>query len=137
MTLTSRLVASPATEALSVVTSLRAARNATLSTSTAHHPDEQFNAMPLKLALFNLQKYVREEEFSVEFMMRGGVSDLVNLLTREETALSGNTLAVGLPFSAETVLTTSTHCKASEDCSNTRQLGRTSPMDSPTGFSGL
>lgn len=52
------------------------------------------SATPLKLALFNLQKYVKEEEFSVEFMMRGGTRTLIRLIERTEGGLSGNSLAV-------------------------------------------
>lgn len=118
-----RLVPSPSTEALSVVTSLKAARSARRSTSTAHQPDEHSNIIPLKLALFNLQKYVREEEFSVEFMMRGGVSDLVDLLQREEAGLSGNTLAVSLKDVARPLLSVSTLYKAFEVCSSSKQHG--------------
>jgi len=123
--LTTRLAPSPATEALSVVTSLKAARNARLSTSTAHHPDEHSNVMSLKLALFNLQKYVKEEEFSVELMMRGGVSDLVDLVRREEAGLSGNTLAVSRNRRLPRFANQSTLYKVFEDCSSSRRRGTT------------
>ena len=88
-----RLVPSPVTEALSVVTSLKVAcSNGT--NDTVALGDGGTTHIPLKLALFNLQKYVKEEEFSVEFMIRGGMNDLVQLLQRTENALSGNSLAV-------------------------------------------
>lgn len=52
--------------------------------------------LPLKLALFNLQKYIKEEDFAVEFMLKGGVGLLVELVENEEpkSALTGNSLAV-------------------------------------------
>jgi len=88
-----RLVPSPVTEALSVVTSLKVA--CTNGTSeTVALGDGGTTPIPLKLALFNLQKYVKEEEFAVEFMLRGGMSDLVLLLQRTEHTLAGNSLAV-------------------------------------------
>lgn len=51
---------------------------------------------PLKLALFNLQKYIKEDDFAVEFMLKGGVALLVELVGREEgpNALTSNSLAV-------------------------------------------
>lgn len=52
--------------------------------------------LPLKLALFNLQKHVKEEDFAAEFLLKGGVRILVHLLERAEGGLSGNALAVCL-----------------------------------------
>lgn len=54
------------------------------------------NVLPLKLALFNFQKYIKEEEFAVEFMLKGGVRTLVRLLERSHGGLTGNSLAVRL-----------------------------------------
>lgn len=50
--------------------------------------------MPLKLALFNLQKYIKEEEFASEFQLRGGVRTLFRLLERNDGGMTGNSLAV-------------------------------------------
>ena len=50
--------------------------------------------MSLKLALFNLQKYIQEEDFAFEFLLRGGVKTLVRILERLDGALTGNSLAV-------------------------------------------
>jgi hypothetical protein len=47
--------------------------------------------MPLKLAVFNVQKYVKEEDFAVEFMMRDGVRMLIDLM---DGVMPPNTLAV-------------------------------------------
>lgn len=94
--LTYRLVPSPTTEALSVVTSLQHAVSSNLD-SSAVSPSKLNGgkaAIPLKLALFNLSKYVKEEEFAVEFMIRGGTKDLLRLIEHSEGGLSGNTLAV-------------------------------------------
>lgn len=62
---------------------------------------------PLKLVLFKLDKYIQEEEFSHEFMLKGGMQLLVRLLSEGpsqkrmesagsgiDAALSGNALAV-------------------------------------------
>ena len=54
----------------------------------------EMGGTPLKLALFNLSKYIKEEDFAVEFMLRGGVKMLVDLVARVENPLSGNSLAV-------------------------------------------
>lgn len=51
--------------------------------------------MPLKMALFNLQKYVKEGEFAAEFMLKGGLKNLVSLLERISGGMTGNSLAVG------------------------------------------
>jgi engulfment/cell motility protein 1 len=50
--------------------------------------------MPLKLALFNLQRYIGEDEFADEFVLRGGVKTIVRLVEKNEKGLAGNTLAV-------------------------------------------
>lgn len=86
-----RLVPSPATEALAVVISLQ---QALLRSDLPGTTRDESHTIPLKLALFNLQKHVKEEEFSVEFMLRGGVHDLVSLLQDSDGGLSGNSLAV-------------------------------------------
>ena len=81
------------TEALTVVNSLKySSKNASLNDSTASLPDQA--VIPLKLALFNLSKFIKEEEFAAEFMIRGGVKMLIELLERREGGLSGNSLAV-------------------------------------------
>lgn len=77
-----------------MVTSLRkAAQRSSLSESTTGLTKDSAG-MPLKLALFNLQKYVKEEEFASEFLLRGGVRILVGLLEKTEGGLAGNSLAV-------------------------------------------
>ena len=84
---------SPATEALAVAISLKdASQSPSAMDSTVVLTDQQ--ALPLKLALFNLSKYIKEEEFAVEFMGRGGTSTLVELLDNEQGGISGNSLAV-------------------------------------------
>ncbi|WRT69192.1 uncharacterized protein IL334_006176 [Kwoniella shivajii] len=91
-----KLVPSPATEALVVVTSLKSAIHRTsLGDSTINLPTSA-DAIPLKLALFNLQKYIKEEEFAVEFMLKGGMKILVRFLERSEGGLTGNSLAYAL-----------------------------------------
>jgi hypothetical protein len=54
--------------------------------------------LPLKLALFNLQKYIKEDDFAVEFMLKGGVSLLVELVEKDgpKSTLTGNSLAYAL-----------------------------------------
>ncbi|ORY33129.1 hypothetical protein BCR39DRAFT_521383 [Naematelia encephala] len=91
-----KLVSSPTTEALAVVTSLNAPGTLrTSQDSNAVSPDQPA-VLPLKLALFNLQKYIKEEDFAVEFMLRGGMKMLVKLLEQHEGGLSGNSLAYAL-----------------------------------------
>jgi engulfment/cell motility protein 1 len=96
--ITTRLVPSPTTEALAVVTSLKvSAQQPKLESTPALKTQTQTEGMgiPLKLALFNLQKYIKEEDFAVEFMMRGGMRMLVRMLERDgEGGLAGNSLAV-------------------------------------------
>ncbi|WVF65412.1 hypothetical protein IAT40_000139 [Kwoniella sp. CBS 6097] len=91
-----KLVPSPTTEALVVVHSLKASTQRTsLGDSTVNVPASS-DAIPLKLALFNLQKYIKEEDFAVEFMLKGGMKMLVRFLERTEGGLSGNSLAYAL-----------------------------------------
>ncbi len=79
--------------------------------------------VPLKLSLFHLQKFIREDEFAKEFLLRGGMRLLVELLlvrrdeneimrgsfetsptqageraTGHSVQLTGNTLAVSNSF---------------------------------------
>ncbi|WVR08927.1 hypothetical protein IAU60_005986 [Kwoniella sp. DSM 27419] len=91
-----KLVPSPTTEALVVVHSLKAAAaRDTLGDGTIKIA-ESSDAIPLKLALFNLQKYIKEEDFAVEFILHNGVGMLVKLLERDEGGLTGNSLAYAL-----------------------------------------
>nr|XP_031861447.1 uncharacterized protein CI109_003051 [Kwoniella shandongensis]KAA5528519.1 hypothetical protein CI109_003051 [Kwoniella shandongensis] len=91
-----KLVPSPATEALVVVSSLKAsAQRTSLGDSTVNIPATA-ETIPLKLALFNLQKYIKEEDFAVEFMLKGGMRILVRFLERSEGGLTGNSLAYAL-----------------------------------------
>jgi hypothetical protein len=93
-----RLVLSPASEAVAAVTSLKyAEQNKSHSNDSAIALGNNVNVIPLKLALFNLSKYVKEDDFAVEFMIRGGTKVLVALLERGDRGLTGNTLAVGDP----------------------------------------
>jgi hypothetical protein len=58
------------------------------------------DGISLKLALFNLQKYIKEEDFVVDFMLKGGVKMLVRLM-EGDSGLAGNSLAVSsscLPY---------------------------------------
>ncbi|WVQ81129.1 hypothetical protein IAT38_003251 [Cryptococcus sp. DSM 104549] len=91
-----KLSPSPATEALVVVTSLKASlHKETIGDSTVDVPATA-DTIPLKLALFNLQKYIKEEEFAVEYLLRGGMKMLVRLLEKEDGGLAGNSLAYAL-----------------------------------------
>ncbi|KAK8844114.1 hypothetical protein IAR55_006908 [Kwoniella newhampshirensis] len=91
-----KLAPSPATEALVVVFSLKAsAQRSSLGDSTVNIPASA-ETIPLKLALFNLQKYIKEEDFAVEFMLKGGMRILVRFLERKEGGLTGNSLAYAL-----------------------------------------
>jgi len=92
------------TEALAVVDSLRAASqlptltnesSLTLNTTLLSNTDRK--VLPLKMALFNLQKYIQEGEFVVEFMLKGGLKLLMALLERSSGGLTGNSLAVSQP----------------------------------------
>ncbi|ODO09557.1 hypothetical protein I350_03160 [Cryptococcus amylolentus CBS 6273] len=97
-----KLCAAPTTEALIVVASLKSAiRRDSLPESTSSHTPSSspsnLDPIPLKLALFNLQKFVKEEDFSVEFLLKGGMRILIRLLVKEETGLvTGNSLAYAL-----------------------------------------
>jgi hypothetical protein len=51
-------------------------------------------SLSLKMALFNLQKFIKEGEFVVEFMLKGGLRLLIALLERTSGGLTGNSLAV-------------------------------------------
>lgn len=51
--------------------------------------------LPLKLALFNFQKFIGEEEFAAEFLLKGGMRKLIKILDLEG-GLRGNALAVRL-----------------------------------------
>ncbi|GMK55300.1 hypothetical protein CspeluHIS016_0203560 [Cutaneotrichosporon spelunceum] len=100
---TLKLVSAPVTEALAVVASLHTAKGKeanseeTEATTAIVLPDK-VEVLPLKLALFNLQKFIKEDDFAVEFMLKGGVSLLVELVEKddEKTALTGNSLAYAL-----------------------------------------
>lgn len=58
--------------------------------------------LPLKLALFNFQKFVGEEEFAAEFLLKGGMRTLIKILDLEG-GLTGNALAVRLEFTPFTL----------------------------------
>lgn len=45
------------------------------------------------MAMFNVQKYVHETDFAVDFILKGGVRMLVQLLEREPPLVS-NSIAV-------------------------------------------
>ncbi|ALO68970.1 hypothetical protein CNF00450 [Cryptococcus deneoformans JEC21] len=91
---TLKLCASPTTEALIVVASLKSTRRRSLAESTPDTPPAE-DVLPLKLALFNFQKFVSEEEFTAEFLLKGGMRTLVKIL-ESENGLTGNTLAYAL-----------------------------------------
>nr|ODO03704.1 hypothetical protein L204_00040 [Cryptococcus depauperatus CBS 7855] len=92
-----KLCASPTTEALLVVASLKVSqRFPTLDSPTTPSSTTSNDHIPLKLALFNLQKYVKEEEFSIEFLFKGGMKTLIKLLEKDEGGLNGNSLAYAL-----------------------------------------
>jgi hypothetical protein len=71
-------VPSPALEALDTISALSYALQplSPIPSSPRHQAQP-----PLKLSLFNLNKYIREEEFSHEFMLKGGMQLLVKLLS--------------------------------------------------------
>jgi hypothetical protein len=83
------------TEALAVVASLTAASGRTESTDNLVLPNN-IEILSPKLALFNLQKYIKEDDFAVEFMLKGGVKLLVDLIQKDDSSLTGNTLAYAL-----------------------------------------
>ena len=88
-------MAAPITEALAVVASLTAASGRTESSMNIVLPDNT-EILPPKLALFNLQKYIKEDDFAVEFMLKGGITLLVDLIEKGDSFLTGNTLAYAL-----------------------------------------
>lgn len=90
-----RLVAAPISEALAVVASLHAATGRSESTADLTLPSN-VDILPTKLALFNLQKYIKEDDFAVEFMSKGGVKLLVEMIQKNEDCLTGNSLAYAL-----------------------------------------
>jgi len=68
---------------------------------------------PLKLALFNLSKYIKEEDFAVDFMLKGGMKALLNLLERRDDTFFGNTMAVSsCRMMVSTLTVVSMLCKA-------------------------
>lgn len=92
-------------EALAVVESLKlASQQTSLNDSTmtlaltgsvlALPLDKDKKVLPLKMALFNLQKYIKEADFAVEFMLKGGLKTLVKLLERDVGGMGANSLAV-------------------------------------------
>lgn len=48
----------------------------------------------LRLCLFNLQKYIKEEQFATEFLDRDGLRELCEVIV----AVGGNTLAVRISY---------------------------------------
>lgn len=97
--LTARLVAAPVTEALAVVASLHAARGKMEDAKDTVVLPNNAEVLPAKLALFNLQKFIKEDDFAVEFMLKGGVKILVDLIEKDDkTGLTGNSLAVSFSF---------------------------------------
>ena len=71
-------MASPSLEALDTISALSYALQPLSPIPTS--PSKQIQP-PLKLSLFKLQKYIKEEEFSHEFMLKGGMQLLVKLLS--------------------------------------------------------
>lgn len=61
------------------------------------------DGISLKLALFNLQKYIKEEDFVVDFMLKDGVKLLIRAM-ENEGGLSGNSLAVSPSHLSEDIL---------------------------------
>ncbi|TXT13206.1 hypothetical protein VHUM_01607 [Vanrija humicola] len=94
---TLKLVAAPVTEALAVVASLHAARGKMEDAKDTVVLPNNAEVLPAKLALFNLQKFIKEDDFAVEFMLKGGVNILVDLIEKDDkTGLTGNSLAYAL-----------------------------------------
>lgn len=96
-----RLCASPTTEALIVVASLKSTCRRSLTESMPDIPLAE-DILPLKLALFHFQKFVGEEEFAAEFLLKGGMRTLIKILDLEG-GLTGNALAVRLGFTPVTL----------------------------------
>lgn len=82
------------TEALAVIASLsyNASRNSLNDSTTSLAAGSDI--IPLKLALFNLSKFIKEQDFAVELMDRGGDGLLIDLIERPDGGLTGNSLAV-------------------------------------------
>ena len=81
--------------------SLSVATNASTSALTAFNASSsagEKKVLPLKLALFNLQKYIKEADFAVEFMLKGGLGILVKLIERDVGGMGANSLAVGQAY---------------------------------------
>lgn len=76
---TIRVVASPALEALDTISAMSYALQP-LSPILPASPTRQTRP-GLKLSLFKLHSYIKEEEFSHEFMLKGGMQLLVKLLS--------------------------------------------------------
>lgn len=120
------------TEAFQVVDSLRAAASQPIlsnesSLTLNKHLTQDRGVIPLKLALFNLQKYCKEGDFAAEFMLKGGLITLVSMLERVHGGLTGNALAVSHPDAAAVSLganeTISMLCKACEGYWNSSPPG--------------
>ena len=73
-----RLVNAPKLEAIEVVERL------------STNDNENSAAAPLRMTLFNLAKYIKEEQFATEFLQRDGLAELVNIINISH----GNMLAV-------------------------------------------
>ncbi|WVO22443.1 uncharacterized protein IAS62_003773 [Cryptococcus decagattii] len=91
---TLKLCVSPTTEALIIVASLKSACGRSLKESMPDIPLAE-DILPLKLALFNFQKFIGEEEFAAEFLLKGGMRKLIKILDLEG-GLRGNALAYAL-----------------------------------------
>lgn len=90
--------------------------------------------IPLKMALFTLQKHVKESDFAVEFMLKGGMSILVRIIERDAGGLNGNSLAVSAQgIRLITADMPSTPFKALEASWSTRLPGLILQIDSSTG----
>lgn len=120
------------TEALAVVDALRAASSQTVLTNESSLTldttlKQDRKVLPLKMALFNLQKYIKEGDFVVEFMIKGGLKLLIGLVERRAGGLAGNSLAVSrqASFYSDDPLTLSTLCKESEEFSSLNRAGQT------------
>jgi hypothetical protein len=91
-------VPAPVTESLAVVAALTAAAGRAAPDALTDNVvlPSKSDVLPPKLALFNLQKYIKENDFAVEFMHKGGVRLLIDLVESENVVLTGNTLAYAL-----------------------------------------
>jgi engulfment/cell motility protein 1 len=121
------------TEALAVVDALRTASSQSVLTNesslTLDMPLKSGRkVLSLKMALFNLQKYIKEGDFVVEFMIKGGLKLLIGLLERRAGGLTGNSLAVSRRVylaSKPKLLNFSTLCKESVASSSSTRVGQT------------